>query len=158
MAFAGRARRAGGRDHPVLRLAGARGAGCARRRRRPGPPQSGHTVDRRAAAPEQSNQRYFEYLDLLGRSDRSVDVLQIDVIWPSALADQLVDLTRACRRPTSSSQHFPAIVANNTVDGRLVAMPWFTDAGILYYRADLLAKYGTRGARDLVRARRCGAA
>jgi trehalose/maltose transport system substrate-binding protein len=92
-------------------------------------------------APEQSNQRYFEYLDLLARRARSIDILQIDVIWPSALADQLVDL-REHVTADALSAHFPALVANDTVRGRLVAMPWFADAGVLYYRADLLEKYG----------------
>jgi trehalose/maltose transport system substrate-binding protein len=101
--------------------------------------ESGHTATV-VRAPEQSNQRYFEYLDLLARGDDSIDILQIDVIWPSALADQLVDL--ADHVPADVlSQHFPALVANNTVGERLVAMPWYTDAGILYYRADLLEEY-----------------
>lgn len=30
--------------------------------------------------------------------------------------------------------HFPAVVENNTVNDRLVAMPWFIDAPMLYYR------------------------
>jgi trehalose/maltose transport system substrate-binding protein len=100
--------------------------------------QSGNTV-KVVPAPERSNERYFHYLDLLGRHDPSVDVLQIDVIWPSALAAELVDLGPQMA-PEALQQHLPAIVANNTVDGRLVAMPWFTDAGMLYYRKDLLDK------------------
>jgi trehalose/maltose transport system substrate-binding protein len=91
--------------------------------------------------PEQSNQRYFEYLDLLSRGDRSVDILPIDVVWPSALADQLVDLSGYVPAGVIG-EHFPAILENNTVAGRLVAVPWFTDAGMLFYREDLLARYG----------------
>jgi trehalose/maltose transport system substrate-binding protein len=100
--------------------------------------ESGHQVVVRRG-PEQSNQRYFEYLDLLSRADSSLDVLQIDVIWPSAFADHLVDLA-AHVPPEVTAQHFEALIGNNTVDGRLVALPWFTDAGILYYRSDLLAR------------------
>jgi trehalose/maltose transport system substrate-binding protein len=100
---------------------------------------SGHQVAV-IRGPERSNERYFEYLDLLGRGDPEIDVVQIDVIWPSAFADQLVDLGDQVAAQ-ERDQYFPALLANNTVDGRLVALPWFTDAGLLYYRSDLLAKY-----------------
>ncbi|MDP9369405.1 MAG: ABC transporter substrate-binding protein [Chloroflexota bacterium] len=67
------------------------------------------------------------------------DVYQIDVIWPGIVGEHAVDLSE----PLSdlAGQHFEAIVANNTVDDKLVGMPWFTDAGLLYYRTDLLEKY-----------------
>ena len=67
---------------------------------------------------------------------------QIDTVWPGLLKDHLTDL-----KPYSKgieAEHFPAIVANNTVNGKLLGMPWYTDAGLLYYRSDLLKKYGLR--------------
>ncbi|MEM7026318.1 MAG: extracellular solute-binding protein, partial [Pseudomonadota bacterium] len=104
--------------------------------------ESGHVVNV-LQGPEQSNERYFQYLDLLDRGDSSIDVMQIDVIWPSAMADKLVDLTSHIE-PDVLKQHIQAIVDNNTVNDRLVAMPWYTDAGMLYYRKDLLEKHGLK--------------
>ena len=77
------------------------------------------------------------------------DVYMIDVIWPGIVAEHAVDLLPALQ--DLASQHFAAIVDNNTVDDALVGMPWFTDAGLLYYRTDLLEKYGTAAADDLGR-------
>lgn len=71
-----------------------------------------------------------------------VDVIMIDVVWPGVIKDHLIDL-----KPYShgaEAQHFPAIVANNTIDGKLLGMPFFTDAGLLFYRKDLLEKYGLK--------------
>src|SRR5690606_37868009 len=42
-------------------------------------------------------------------------------------------------------EYFPRIVENNTVGDKLVGIPWFTDAGLMYYRTDLLEKYGYEG-------------
>ena len=71
-----------------------------------------------------------------------VDVITADIVWPGSLKAHLLDLTPYTKG--AEKEHFPAIVANNTVDGKLLAMPWFTDAGVLYYRKDLLAKYGEK--------------
>jgi trehalose/maltose transport system substrate-binding protein len=70
-----------------------------------------------------------------------VDIYQIDVCWPGLAAAHAVDL-RKYFREEELKEFFPRIVENNTVGGRLIGIPFFTDAGILYYRTDLLEKYG----------------
>jgi trehalose/maltose transport system substrate-binding protein len=67
-------------------------------------------------------------------------VAMIDVVWPGAFAPYLVDLKPKLGK--QSKLHAAGIVANDTINGKLVAMPWFGDYGILYYRTDLLKKYG----------------
>jgi trehalose/maltose transport system substrate-binding protein len=62
------------------------------------------------------------------------------VIWPGIFAPHAVDLTDEYK--TLGPWFFQRIVDNNTVDGKLIGIPCFTDAGILYYRKDLLEKYG----------------
>ncbi|MGN6032769.1 MAG: ABC transporter substrate-binding protein [Thermomicrobiales bacterium] len=69
-----------------------------------------------------------------------IDVAQIDVIWPGIFAAHAVDLMDVYKNSGTTS--FQRIVDNNTVDGKLIGIPWFTDAGLLYYRTDLLEKYG----------------
>jgi trehalose/maltose transport system substrate-binding protein len=71
-----------------------------------------------------------------------IDVLMIDVVWPGVIKDHLVDLKKYSKG--AEDKHFPAIVANNTVDGKLLGMPFFTDAGLLFYRKDLMDKYGLK--------------
>jgi trehalose/maltose transport system substrate-binding protein len=70
-----------------------------------------------------------------------VDVYLIDVIWPAIAAPHAEDLSKYFT-PQEIAEFFPRIVENNTVNGKLVAIPFFTDAGLLYYRSDLLEKYG----------------
>ena len=89
--------------------------------------------------PELATERLALYKELLEQGDSTLDVYQIDVIWPGTLAPHLLDL--APHLGTEAADHFPTIIANNTVDGRLVGMPYYTDAGLLFYRTDLLRKY-----------------
>ncbi|MEQ5837205.1 ABC transporter substrate-binding protein [Marinobacter sp. NFXS9] len=91
------------------------------------------------STPNSSTERLSLYQQLLAAQSGDVDVFQIDVIWPGMLGDNFIDLSQYSNG--AEKEHFQSLVRNDTVDGRLVAMPWFTDAGVLYYRKDLLEKY-----------------
>lgn len=91
--------------------------------------------------PDLATDRLGLYLQFFQAQSSEVDVYQIDVIWPGDLAEHLVDLNEYGAGDVAG-EHFPAIIENNTVDGKLVGIPWFTDAGLLFYRTDLLEKYG----------------
>lgn len=92
---------------------------------------------------ESATDRLTEYQVFLSNESDDYDVYQIDVIWPGLLASHMIDLAPYLSEETE--QHFSEIVQNNTVNGQLVGMPWYTDAGLLYYRTDLLEKYGYDG-------------
>jgi trehalose/maltose transport system substrate-binding protein len=102
--------------------------------------QTGNKV-KLVATPADANERLALYQTLLAAQSKDIDVFQIDMIWPAILAPHLVDLASVLPEP-ERADHFKILVDNNTVDGKLVAVPWFVDAGLLYYREDLLKKYG----------------
>jgi trehalose/maltose transport system substrate-binding protein len=91
--------------------------------------------------PQDATATLQQYQQYWAAKSGDVDVYQIDVIWQSIAGPHAVDLKKYFK-PDEISQHFPRIIENNTVNGKLVSIPWFTDAGTLYYRTDLLEKYG----------------
>ena len=93
--------------------------------------------------PAASDQSYAQLARAFSSKSSSIDVAMIDVVWPGAFAPYLVNLKPKLGK--QSKLHLASIVANDTIKGRLVAMPWFGDYGILYYRTDLLKKYGYSG-------------
>lgn len=103
--------------------------------------KNGHTV-KMYSPPASTTDNLALLRQQFAAKSADVDVLMIDVVWPGVIKDHLVDLKKYSKG--AESKHFPAIVANNTVDGKLLGMPWFTDAGLLFYRKDLLDKYGLK--------------
>ncbi len=101
---------------------------------------NGHQVNI-VTTPASPTEKLSLYQQLLGSQSRDVDVLMVDIVWPGLLAEHLVDLNEYL--PEGATEGFiPSLMDNNTVQGKLVALPWFTDAGLLYYRHDLLEQYG----------------
>ncbi len=93
------------------------------------------------STPNGADQRLALYQQLFAAQSPDIDVLQVDAIWPGILGRHLVDLKPYVPKQVLAS-HFASVVDNNMIDGRLAGMPWFVDVGLLYYRKDLLEKYG----------------
>jgi trehalose/maltose transport system substrate-binding protein len=92
--------------------------------------------------PSSTTDQFGQYKLWLAAGNSDIDVYQTDVIWAPQLADQFLDLTDAAK--DVAKLHFPSIIESQTVNGKLVALPAFTDAPALYYRKDLLDKYGIK--------------
>ena len=89
-----------------------------------------------------------EYFDQLrtqfqaGASD--IDVIGGDVIWPAQFAGNgyIADLSD---RFTDSDEFLPGPMEAMRFEDGIFGVPWYTDAGLLYYRKDLLEKAGFSG-------------
>jgi multiple sugar transport system substrate-binding protein len=87
-------------------------------------------------------QHQFYVINLEGGSP-PFDVMMLDVIWVPefARAGWILDLTGQVP-PAERDAHFASAIEPAIQDRRLWALPWFMNVGLLYYRKDLLAKYG----------------
>jgi trehalose/maltose transport system substrate-binding protein len=93
-------------------------------------------------APENAGPQLELTQSLLRKNAATPDVYGIDVIWPGMLNEYLIDLKPYFATESQASD--PELIANYTVKGKLVAVPYHSNVGVLFYRTDLLKKYGYR--------------
>ena len=91
-------------------------------------------------SPESARDKLALWQELLGTGASGPDVYGIDVIWSWILNEDFIDLKPYFA--TEISAQFPAIAASYTVGDKLLAMPYRADIGLLFYRTDLLRRYG----------------
>ena len=88
--------------------------------------------------------QYFDKLQTefqAGQSD--IDVIGGDVIWGAQFAANKWVVDVSDRFPEGEQSGFlPAPLQSLTYDGKIWGVPWYTDAGMLYYRKDLLQQSG----------------
>jgi multiple sugar transport system substrate-binding protein len=94
-----------------------------------------------------SNVQQSYLTTVLSSHDSSIDVLLLDIIRPAqyAAAGWAVNLNRFMTPAQKSkllSQYLPVYSHADQVSGKLMALPAFADAQFLYYRKDLLKKFG----------------
>jgi multiple sugar transport system substrate-binding protein len=99
--------------------------------------------------PHSSTEYHAIVTQRLKNRDASVDVFFMDVIWPPefASAGWAIDLTSRLSKE-EQGEFLTATIAANTYGNRLYGVPCFLDAGLLYYRKDLLEKYGLKPPRS----------
>lgn len=96
-------------------------------------------------APRIATERHDQFAAGLKAGDISIDILALDYPWLAEFAafgwvTSLDDYVEPSRIDLAS--FLPAAVEASTIQGQLIALPWTTDGGVLYYRQDLLRKYG----------------
>lgn len=93
--------------------------------------------------PHSSNECFALYKQWLSAKSFDIDVLQMDFPWVGAFGNVLTDLKKIYKdEEIDEKDIFPTISKNMYYDGRLVALPAYTDCEVMYYRKDLLEKYG----------------
>ncbi len=86
--------------------------------------------------PDAADQRHQLYVQWLNARVTDPDVLQLDIIWTAefAAAGWIRPLEEAF---VAVQDFFPAALEANRWREALYAIPWFIDAGLLYWRTDL---------------------
>jgi len=89
--------------------------------------------------PSQSTEVHQQLVQALSARDGSIDVFTGDIIWISEFAGAgwsapLDDYFGA----SVKADYFPGVINACTYGGAMHALPWYLDAGMLYYRKDLV--------------------
>jgi multiple sugar transport system substrate-binding protein len=98
---------------------------------------------REEVLPASTDQQHQYYAINLESRHVSFDVFAIDVIWVQefARAGWILDVD-AVLPESDRRSYFPAAMEAASYEGRLYAVPWYLDVGVLFYRRDLLDRYG----------------
>jgi len=91
--------------------------------------------------PSDSGEQHDQYVTAFSAKSPEIDVFDADVIWPAefAQANYALELDRFIEADgIDMDAYFPGTVAAGNFQGKQWAMPKFTDAGVLFYRSDIV--------------------
>ena len=91
--------------------------------------------------PNSSTQQHDQYVTAFSSKSSEIDVFDADVVWPAefAQANYAMELDRFIDQDKiKMDDYFPGTVEAGKFEGKQWAMPKYSDAGILFYRKDLI--------------------
>ncbi|CEG27405.1 ABC transporter substrate-binding protein [Bacillus sp. B-jedd] len=91
--------------------------------------------------PNSSGQQHDQYVTAFSSKSDEIDVFDADVVWPAefAQANYALELDRLIDKDgINMDDYFPATVQAGKFGGKQWAMPKYMDAGLLYYRTDVV--------------------
>ncbi|MGR3662962.1 MAG: ABC transporter substrate-binding protein [Paracoccaceae bacterium] len=90
--------------------------------------------------PESTTDQFAQYKLWLAARASDIDVYRLDVIWAPQIATHFIDLGPHVE--DIRDDYVSAAIESQMVDGKLDGLPMFLGAPALFYRTDLLEKYG----------------
>jgi multiple sugar transport system substrate-binding protein len=93
--------------------------------------------------PQKTDAQHDDYVTKLAAGDTSIDVFSLDIIWPAEFgaAGWLEPLNNYFSKE-DLEKLLPGPVEGTQYKGKQIAIPYYTDAGVLFYRKDILEKAG----------------
>jgi multiple sugar transport system substrate-binding protein len=99
--------------------------------------------------PADVDQTHDTFVTYLSGKDSSIDIYYLDVIWvPEFVEAGWITPIDELLTEEDKQDFLPAALQSFTYKGKLSAIPYFADGGMLYYRTDLLEKYGLTPPKD----------
>jgi multiple sugar transport system substrate-binding protein len=104
-----------------------------------------HVTYKELPPPSSSTEVHQGLVQQLARRNGDPDVFTQDIIWIAefAAAKWALSLDEYFNAD-AMKEYFPGVVQACTWQGKLTALPWFIDSGMLYYRKDLLDELGAK--------------
>jgi len=102
--------------------------------------QTGMRLEIIRGVPHETSDQLFLIRKLLLQHSDGPDIVAVDQTWLGTLKDDLLDLRLYF--PDEDKAISPALASSYIIGGKLLAIPYQNQAGVLEYRTDLLRKYG----------------
>ena len=96
-----------------------------------------HVTYKELPPPSSSTEVHQSLVQQLARRNGDPDVFTLDIIWIAEFAAAKWALPLDQYFKNNTGEYFSGMVQACTWQDKLVALPWFVDSGMLYYRKDL---------------------